>query len=64
MRVPDDAEEVAVAHTDSGALGVWRLPDGTTYVAGYHFGPSGDVLFRFNTDGSVDNGDDLAGAAE
>lgn len=62
MIVPEDAEELAVAHTEGGALGVWKTDTGTLLVAGYHFGPSGEVLFRINRDGSVDANDELEAA--
>ena len=62
MNVPATVEEMAVSHTEIAAFGVWRAIDGTLFVAGYHFGPSGDMLFRINPDGSVDGKDELEAA--
>jgi hypothetical protein len=61
MRVPEDADEVAVSHdADVGAFGVWRDKEGRLYVAGYHFGPASDVLFRIHPDGNIECADELS----
>lgn len=54
MNVPKNAEELATAVKDDQVLGVWRDENGFLYVAGYHFGPSGDVLFVIRPDGCVE----------
>lgn len=53
MRVPKNAEEVCTAVDEDGAFGTWRDENGFLYVARYHFGPSGDVLFVIAPDGGV-----------
>lgn len=62
MRVPENAEEVASTATENGAWGIWRGSDGTLYFAGYHCGPSGDVLFAVGPDGIVRDKDELEAA--
>jgi hypothetical protein len=63
MRVPDGAVEVATTvESEYEVFGMWRGPDGTLYVAGYHCGPSGDVLFAVSPDGSVRDRDALEAA--
>lgn len=44
MKVPAGAQLIATGSTESESLGAWRLGD-KVHVAGYHFGPSGDVIF-------------------
>lgn len=59
MNVPKSAECVATAVDDGRAFGIWKDEAGVLYVAGYHFGPSGDVLFRIELDGEVLGTDEL-----
>ncbi len=59
--IPPEAEEIGSVVSEAECLGCWRDPrNGDLYIAGYHHGPSGEVLFKISLDGYIKSGNDIA----